>query len=129
MDNPRERVFTLLPTLVEQLRKTDAMYLAKPELNREAIKNWYFQHILVKAIQQFSIKKDLVLPKHLLRYAVCFDNDPMMLKIYNHLIGLPNPDRDVLVNGMDQLMQAIKTQALDVLVTDEITQWRISLTI
>lgn len=127
MVSNQQKVFDLLPKLAQQLRDTDDFYDSQTELNSGMVKEWYFQHILVKAIRQFSLKQDLVLPKHLLRYSVCFENDAAMSKIYRRLIVLKDPDESVLVKAMDALTQTIRTQALDVTVTDEITQWRISL--
>jgi hypothetical protein len=127
MVSSQERVFDMLPKLVQQVRDADELYDAQLELSSEDVKKWYFQHILVKAIQQFSLKQDLVLPKHLLRYLSCFENDSGMDKIYRRLIGLNDPDKMVLGKGMTELKQVMDTQALDVTITDEITQWRISL--
>lgn len=127
MVSNQQKVFALLPKLVQQLRDIDDVYDSQTELNSEMVKEWYFRHILVMAIRQFSLKQDLVLPKHLLRYSVCFENDAAMSKIYRRLIVLKNPDESVLIKAMKVLMQTIRTQALNVTVTDEITQWRISL--
>lgn len=127
MASNQQKVFALLPKLVQQLRDIDDVYDSQTELTSEMVKEWYFRHILVMAIRQFSLKQDLVLPKHLLRYSVCFENDAAMSKIYHRLIVLKDPDESVLVKAMKVLMQTIRTQALNVTVTDEITQWRISL--
>ena len=120
MVSNQQRVFEILPKLMQQLRDTDAMYDAKPDLSAETVKEWYFQHVLVKVIQQFSLKQDVVLPKHLLRYSFCFEDDVAMSNIYRRLIGLHDPDNDVLGKAMRELKQAIRTQALDVTITDEI---------
>lgn len=113
--------------LQAQLRELDHMNLNADNLSTTEVKNWYEQHLLVLVLRQFRAKNEVVLPRHLARFEVCFSNEPQILALYPALLKVHNVDQLVLRDGFMDLKRNMELQGLHIAVTTEFNQWRLRL--
>lgn len=110
---------------LHELDRNNFAVLEQRKLTPQEYKMWYYQHVLVKAVQAFVGRQELVLPKHMATYDACFSNDIVLMKLSRKLLMVPNVDQLILKSSFDDLMLATKTQNLHVQAVDEISQWRL----
>lgn len=127
MHNQSNReLFDKMMQFRQNLRKVDWTLDSEKSISTAALRSWYFQHLLMMTIEQFAKGDEIIVPQFMSRFQYCFSDDPGMTKVWRHLLNVKHADKLILKPAFDDLKNALATQMLPVQITDELTQWRVS---